>query len=322
MSAPNRDAGQIPAARLASGRKTKWTVAAHLSHGGVFNPDALATLTAGGMAGVVSRSAVAPLERVKLLKQGMGREGSIGGLMRDILRSEGVAGLWRGNFANCVRIFPSSALQFYCFSQFKPYFVKDEAKPSPVALMQAGGLAGAVALLVTYPLDHVRALIACKPDKYQRVAQSLGILLREGGFVGGWYRGIVPSLLGIVPYVGVDFAVYEVLKAKSREPGTWLPEIQSAVVQKLLFGGLAGVCGQTAAFPIDTLRRRIQMGESTPKQTMRSAAHDLFRAHGVLGFYKGIGANYAKAVPSVAIGFVVFDTVVEHTRAMAQAVKE
>ena len=124
-------------------------------------------LLAGGIAGVVSRTSVAPLERVKILFQVQGlsaqgappRHTSVARSITSIARTEGVGGLWRGNGANCVRVFPSSACQFWAYAELKRRMFGGR-EPGPHERLVAGGLAGAAAQTITYPLDFIRARLS------------------------------------------------------------------------------------------------------------------------------------------------------------------
>lgn len=220
-------------------------------------------LLAGGIAGIVSRTIVAPLERTKILLQVQGlsvspvgqplRYTSVIQSLGAIQRKEGIQGWFRGNTANCIRIFPMSAIQFYAFDVLKGMIYSYEGTESltPLQRLGAGALAGAVAQTATYPLDFMRARLTVDTrGKYGGVFSGMGVVMREEG-VRALYRGLVPSLLGIMPYVGVDFMIYGTLREMlPRNPATGEPE----VVGRLVVGAIAGAAGQTVAYPLDTVR--------------------------------------------------------------------
>lgn len=219
---------------------------------------------AGGVAGVVSRTAVAPLERVKILLQVqlLSSQGApvkyttILGSLRHIVEKEGPRGLMKGNAANCVRVFPSSAIQFSSYGALKSYLYGDRSLTATDRLV-AGALAGAVAQTLTYPLDLVRARLSVDmAGRYRSgILGTLVEVVREGG-PRALYRGLGPSLAGIMPYVGIDFAVYDTLRPLlPKRSGSDEP----AVAGKLAAGAVAGACGQTVAYPLDTVRRILQV---------------------------------------------------------------
>lgn len=220
-------------------------------------------LLAGGVAGLVSRTVVAPLERTKILFQVQGlsvsppgqplRYRSVSQSLLAILEREGLRGWFKGNGANVVRIIPMSALQFYAYDVLLSRTTQGNGgqPPSPLQRLWAGALAGACAQTLTYPLDFMRArLTVDMSGRYGGVFSGMAEIARKEG-VGALYRGLLPSLLGIMPYVGVDFMVYGSLRElipvdeATGEPG---------VVPKLAAGAIAGAAGQTVAYPLDTVR--------------------------------------------------------------------
>ena len=236
----------------------------------------------------------------------------------DIGRREGPRGFFRGNAVNCMRIVPMSAIQFAAYEELKRRIGKDKHTLAPEERLCAGALAGACAQAVTHPLDLMRA----------RVTADLRGVEAGRGLIGGlrhvWrtegvlacYRGLVPSLIGIMPYVGVDFMVFEELKALflSRGIATDPRTGELTVHGKLCAGAVAGVCGQTIAFPLDTVRRNLQVqsiktppGEPLPYKGMLHCFRVLVRRDGFLALYSGLWPNFLKAVPSVSISFFVFE---------------
>jgi len=268
---------------------------------------------------------VAPLERVKILLQvqGLSSQGrlpryrTISGSLVGVWRSEGLAGLYKGNVANCIRVFPSSAIQFAAYAELKARIfgargARGDLQPHERLL--AGGLAGAIAQFLTYPLDMVRARLSTDMSGRYRggVTTAIATIVREEGALA-LFRGLVPSLVGIIPYVGIDFAVYDSLRDHlPRREGSDEP----TVVGKLSAGAVAGACGQTAAYPLDTVRRVLQVQDVKVKRGgerydgMLSALIGIARRDGIVGgLYAGLSVNFVKVVPSVAISFVVFEAV-------------
>ena len=179
----------------------------------IMETPAAQSLLAGGIAGIISRTTVAPLERVKILfqVQALSAQGaplkhtSVLRSLIDMYRAGGIIGMWKGNTANCVRVFPSSALQFAAYGEIKRVAFNDD--PTTAQRLVAGGSAGAIACFVTYPLDFIRGrLTTDMAGRYTSVGGALADVVRNEGFLA-LYRGLLPSIIGIVPYVGVDFAV-------------------------------------------------------------------------------------------------------------------
>jgi solute carrier family 25 (mitochondrial phosphate transporter), member 23/24/25/41 len=177
---------------------------------------------AGGVAGAASRTVTAPLDRLKVIMQVQTNKTTISYAVKEIWKEGRFLGFFRGNGLNVVKVAPESAIKFYTFELLKDFIVKTkgESKEDIGAggRLVAGGLAGAVAQTVIYPMDLVKTRLqtyVCSGGK----APSLGSLSREIWVQEGpraFYRGLVPSLLGMIPYAGIDLAAYETLKDMSR----------------------------------------------------------------------------------------------------------
>ncbi|CAH8335989.1 unnamed protein product [Eruca vesicaria subsp. sativa] len=299
------------------------------------------SLIAGGVAGGVSRTAVAPLERLKILLQvqnphSIKYNGTIQGL-KYIWRTEGFRGLFKGNGANCARIVPNSAVKFFSYEQaskgilylYRQQTGNDDAQLTPLLRLGAGACAGIIAMSATYPMDMVRGRLTVQTDKspyqYRGMVHALSTVLRQEG-PRALYRGWLPSVIGVVPYVGLNFAVYESLKdylVKSKPFGIIDDDTSElTVTTRLACGAIAGTMGQTVAYPLDVVRRRMQMvgwkdassvitGGKAPIEYsgMVDAFRKTVRHEGFGALYKGLVPNSVKVVPSIAIAFVTYEKV-------------
>ncbi|KAL5551931.1 hypothetical protein UlMin_002549 [Ulmus minor] len=300
------------------------------------------SLVAGGVAGGVSRTAVAPLERLKILLQvqnphNIKYSGTVQGL-KYIWKTEGLRGMFKGNGTNCARIVPNSAVKFYSYEQasksilwfYRKQSGNEDAQLTPLLRLGAGACAGIIAMSATYPMDMVRGRLTVQTEKsprqYRGIFHALSTVLREEGF-RALYKGWLPSVIGVVPYVGLNFAVYESLKdwlVKSKPLGL-VNDSELSVTTRLACGAAAGTVGQTVAYPLDVIRRRMQMvgwkdaasvirGDGKSKASLEySGMVDAFRKtvrhEGVGALYKGLVPNSVKVVPSIAIAFVTYETV-------------
>ncbi|CAN6809202.1 hypothetical protein Bca4012_003454 [Brassica carinata] len=298
------------------------------------------SLFAGGVAGGVSRTAVAPLERMKILLQvqnphNIKYSGTVQGL-KYIWRTEGVRGLFKGNGTNCARIVPNSAVKFFSYEQaskgilymYRQQTGNENAQLTPVLRLGAGATAGIIAMSATYPMDMVRGRLtvqtANSPYQYRGIAHALSTVLREEG-PRALYRGWLPSVIGVVPYVGLNFAVYESLKdwLVKDNPFGLVENNELTIITRLSCGAIAGTVGQTIAYPLDVIRRRMQMvgwkdassvvtGEGRGKleyNGMVDAFRKTVRHEGFGALYKGLVPNSVKVVPSIAIAFVTYEMV-------------
>ncbi|KAA8520929.1 hypothetical protein F0562_011602 [Nyssa sinensis] len=300
------------------------------------------SLVAGGVAGGVSRSAVAPLERLKILLQvqnphSIKYSGTIQGL-KYIWRTEGFRGMFKGNGTNCARIIPNSAVKFFSYEEaskrilwlYRQQTGNEDAELTPLLRLGAGACAGIIAMSATYPMDLVRGRLTVQteksPQQYRGIAHALSTVLREEG-PRALYKGWLPSVIGVIPYVGLNFAMYESLKdwlIKSRPFGL-VEDSELSVMTKLACGAAAGTVGQTVAYPLDVIRRRMQMvgwkdaasvvtGDGKSKVSLEytgmvDAFRKTVRLEGFGALYKGLVPNSVKVVPSIAIAFVTYEVV-------------
>lgn len=209
---------------------------------------------AGAISGAVAKTAVAPFDRTKILMQvsqmyGWERyRGSVWDSMRTIFRTEGLVGFFRGNSATVVRIMPYAAVQYSSFEFYHrslSQHVFHSEQPSPVKRFIAGALAGSSSVLCTYPIDLARTVLAvqvvndgaAKPVRRLSIFPTLYSIARDEG-VASLYRGMYPTLVGVVPYAGISFFSFGILKREADERDF----LQNApVFTSLICGGAAGL---------------------------------------------------------------------------------
>lgn len=288
------------------------------------------SLVAGGMAGGLSRTAVAPLERLKILQQvgqggGADKYRGLWNGLRNMAQSEGLRGMFKGNGTNCVRIVPNSAVKFLMYDTLSKEYIhqrrrfQPEAQLNPLERLGAGAVAGIIAMSATYPLDMVRGRLTVQEagqEQYRGIHHAATTIIRREGLMA-LYKGWVPSVIGVIPYVGLNFAVYESLKAELVARNGYETEQDLHILARLGCGACAGATGQTVAYPLDVLRRRLQMSGWEGGTAVAGGAYtgmgDCFvrtlRSEGVAGLFRGLGANYVKVVPSIAIAFVTYEQV-------------
>ncbi|KAJ3056456.1 hypothetical protein HK097_006775 [Rhizophlyctis rosea] len=242
----------------------------------LLHADTVKHLTAGGFAGAVSRTIVSPLERMKIMMQVQGVDGRHKGTVFEnlakIYREEGMMGYLRGNGANVIRIVPYSAVQFATYEYFK-IKLKDPAtnKLSTLRRLAAGALAGA----------------ASAPP---RMTAMMLQIWRTEGRLRGLYQGTIPTILGLAPYVALNFTAYEFFRnLLAPAPTPTSPAPTPSVLNRLACGALAGSVAQTATYPLELLRRRLQVtgmpGASYKYKGMWDAWTTIIRQEGVKGLY-------------------------------------
>ncbi|KAJ1421069.1 Mitochondrial carrier protein [Sesbania bispinosa] len=283
-------------------------------------------LLAGGLAGGFAKTVVAPLERVKILFQTRRAEFQSTGLSGSVIRiakTEGFLGFYRGNGASVARIIPYAALHYMSYEEYRRWIMQTfpNVWKGPTLDLVAGSLSGGTAVLFTYPLDLIRTKLAYQivsPTKlnasgmvnneqiYRGILDCLAKTYREGG-IRGLYRGVAPTLFGIFPYAGLKFYFYEEMKRHVPE------EYKKSIMAKLTCGSVAGLLGQTFTYPLEVVRRQMQVQKLVAsdnaelKGTLKSIVL-IAQKQGWKQLFSGLSINYIKVVPSVAIGFTVYDT--------------
>jgi len=270
-------------------------------------------MACGGAAGMVAKTVVAPLERAKLLAQ-VGASRGLAATLSKVVAAEGLAGLWAGNGANLLRVFPSKGIVFASNDFFRPRLAKwagrgpGEPVGAGVAFC-AGALSGLCASGSTYPLDLVRGRISGQlgSSKYRGVVQVVAVTVREEG-LRGLYRGILPTLVGALPYEGCKFGTVGLLEWLSPAPeGTTKRE---QVLRKVGQGAAGGAVAGLATYPNDTVRRLLQLqgtGSGHAYTGYFDCAAVTYREGGVPRFYRGLATNLVRMVPNTAIQFGTYE---------------
>ena len=298
------------------------------------------------------QTATNPLERIKMLSQtgehsaatsSSSPKNSIVALYRDILRKEGIVGLWAGNGANLLRVFPAKAVVFSANDVYRQAigtsldYVYQTKPPPPQSQSQqqqppklspgwsflAGGLAGMTATLVTYPLDFARGRISGKLARgtenkkvYKGIVSTILVTVKEEGVLAV-YKGVTPTLLGAMPYEGIKFGTVGVLESTFPKSHDNDSTTLSPAVRKMLFGGLGGVMAGLITYPNDTIRRLLQLQGSRGTTAVYTGYWDCLqqtvRTGGVARLYAGLGANLLRMAPNAAVQFGSYEFLKQHT---------
>ncbi|KAF7662970.1 hypothetical protein LDENG_00221120 [Lucifuga dentata] len=275
---------------------------------------ALDSLLCGAFAGAVAKTVIAPLDRTKIIFQVSSNRFSAKEAFRLIYctyMKDGLLSLWRGNSATMVRVMPYAAIQFCSHDQYKKllgrqYGFQGKALP-PFPRFLAGSLAGTTAAMLTYPLDMVRARMAVTAkEMYSNIMHVFVRISQEEG-VKTLYRGFTPTILGVIPYAGITFFVYETLKKLHTDKTN---RSQPYPYERLAFGACAGLIGQSASYPLDVVRRRMQTAGVTGSacSTILGTIREIVTREGIIhGLYKGLSMNWVKGPIAVGVSFTTFD---------------
>ncbi|XP_073525757.1 uncharacterized protein [Phyllobates terribilis] len=273
----------------------------------------------GAVSAAVSKSAAAPIERVKLLIQNqdeMIKSGRLTEPYKGIrecfsrtIKEEGFISLWRGNTVNVLRYFPTQALNFafkdYIKSVFKFNKDKDGYWKWFAGNLAAGGVAGATSSLFVYSLDFARTRLAsdAKAAKKGGERQFNGLIdvyrktIKSDG-IAGLYRAFNVSCVGIIVYRGLYFGLYDSLK-----PVVLVGGLQDSFIASFLLGWGVTIAASLSSYPLDTVRRRMMMtsGEATKYKNAMDAFSQIVKKEGVKSLFKGGGANILRAVAGAGV---------------------
>ncbi|KAG4303439.1 hypothetical protein PCK1_000403 [Pneumocystis canis] len=296
----------------------------------------LISFLSGGIAGIVSRNflcffisvnnylnrtVVSPLERIKIIFQIQDKNKyyqGIGSTLVKIFKEEGFKGYMRGNGVNCLRIFPYSAVQFASYAIYKELLTHDgKTELNTLQRLTAGALAGITSVVITYPLDITRTRLSIQstsiPFKHIDKTRELPgmwktmkhIYVIEGG-LKALYKGIFPTILGIAPYVGLNFALYETMKKFLSQENS-----EPTAFEKLMSGAISGAVAQTITYPAEVFRRRFQVscmpGINYKYTSMSDALKQILLHEGWKGFYQGLLPNLLKVIPSMGTSWLFYE---------------
>lgn len=266
-------------------------------------------LISGAFAGAVSRTAVAPLETIRTHLMVGSNGNSTTEVFQSIMNTEGWKGLFRGNFVNVIRVAPSKAIELFAYDTAKKVLTPKSGEPPKLpipASLVAGAFAGVSSTLCTYPLELLKTRLTIQRDAYQNLLDAFVKILREEGPTE-LYRGLTPSLIGVVPYAATNYFAYETLKKVYRK--TFKRE-DIGNIATLLIGSAAGAMSSSATFPLEVARKHMQVGAVGGRQVYKNMLHALLsilEKEGVGGLYKGLGPSCMKLVPAAGISFMCYE---------------
>jgi solute carrier family 25 (adenine nucleotide translocator) protein 4/5/6/31 len=284
--------------------------------------DVLIDFLAGGTAGAISKTAVAPLERVKLLLQTQDVNQKIsqsqkykgfGDCFIRCIREEGAISLWRGNWANVLRYFPTQALNFAFKERYQRMFANYSPVLNPYKFFAgnlfAGGMAGATGLLFVYPLDFARTRLGVDIGKSVSERQFKGmndclIKIYKADGIQGLYRGFAISVAGIFVYRAFYFGGYDAGKKFMFGDNP-----NPSILYRFLFAQFVTSSSEFLAYPLDTIRRRLMMqsgrGDIIYRGTL-DCTRKIAANEGLTAFFKGNLSNLYRSVGSSLV-LVLYD---------------
>ncbi|KAG1963700.1 calcium-binding mitochondrial carrier protein SCaMC-1 [Pimephales promelas] len=262
--------------------------------------------------GAISRTGTAPLDRMKVFMQvhsSKTNKISLVGGFKKMIKEGGVTSLWRGNGVNVIKIAPETSIKFMAYEQYKRILTKEGGKVQSHERFIAGSMAGATAQTAIYPMEVMKTRLTLgKTGQYSGMFDCAKKIMKKEG-VKAFYKGYVPNIIGIIPYAGIDLAVYETLK------NAWLSRYAKetanpGVLVLLGCGTISSTCGQLASYPLALIRTRMQAQasmEGSEQVSMSKLVKRIMENEGFFGLYRGILPNFMKVIPAVSISYVVYE---------------
>ncbi|GIY44081.1 hypothetical protein CDAR_261071 [Caerostris darwini] len=282
---------------------------------------------AGGIAAAISKTAVAPIERVKLLLQvqHVSKQIAVDKQYKGIVdcfvripKEQGLLSFWRGNLANVIRYFPTQALNFAFKDKYKQVFLGGVDKRTQfwryfLGNLASGGAAGATSLCFVYPLDFARTRLAADVGKgpqnreFTGLVNCLGKIFKSDGLLG-LYRGFSVSVQGIIIYRAAYFGFYDTTKGML----TTDPKNTPLVVSWMIAQTVTVISG-IISYPFDTVRRRMMMQSGRAKaDIMYKNTLDCWvkiaKSEGSGAFFKGALSNIIRGTGGAFV-LVLYDEI-------------
>ncbi|GAA0186925.1 mitochondrial carrier protein [Lithospermum erythrorhizon] len=271
------------------------------------NPS-LRRLISGAIAGAVSRTSVAPLETIRthLMVGSCGQ--STGEVFQNIMKHEGWPGLFSGNLVNVIRVAPAKAIELFAYETVKKQLTPRPGEEPIVRLppsLVAGAFAGISSTLLTYPLELLKTRLTVQRGVYKNVVDAFLRIVREEG-PAELFRGLTPSLIGVIPYAATNYFAYDTLRKAYRRA---LKKEEIGNVATLFIGAAAGAVSSSATFPLEVARKHMQAGALNGRQyqNMLHALISILENEGVAGLYRGLGPSCLKLVPAAGISFMCYE---------------
>ena len=253
-------------------------------------------LLIGGIGGIVSRSAVAPVELTRLQMQNRFIPNST---LKDVYTKEGIRYFWKGNGTNCVRVFPQLSINYAVFRKTKKHAEK-YIQNHNILNFSSGGVSGFTSMIITYPLETTRTYLSLQTNKskYKGIFDALRKIPTKQ-----LYQGCKMSMYGFGAFSGIQYTSYYYINRITKD---------TKFDSKLFAGAFAGTFTISITYPTDLIRRRLQLqgfDKSVPKYDgIFDCCKKIFKHDGIKGFYRGLSATYVKTGPAVAIQFWTIET--------------
>lgn len=255
----------------------------------------------GGIAGSISRSCVAPFDKIKILMQYKKNNLSFKQQLSNDLKY-GVKHLWKGNLINTMRIFPYSGIQFFTYDTCKKY-INPNTNSFKNKLLY-GSISGLTATSLTHPIDVIRHRLMCYSD-IKNIKEASKDIYKEKKSIINFYRGYNSTVISLTPYIALNLSVFDYFKNH-----TYLQKYNTNYYFIFNIGVCSSLISQTICYPLDTIRRRMHNKDNTDKK-INILIKEIIKKEGIKSFYKGIIPNIIKMIPNNGIRFTIYNMLID-----------
>ncbi|KAM3757531.1 hypothetical protein ACB098_02G195500 [Castanea mollissima] len=252
-------------------------------------------LWSGAVSAMVSRTFVAPLERLKLEYMVRGEQKKLFELIQTIAASQGLKGFWKGNFVNILRTAPFKAINFYAYDTYRNQLMRMTGNEETTNFERfvAGAASGITATLLCIPMDTIRTkMVAPGGEALGGVIGTFCHMTQTEGFFS-LYKGLVPSILSMAPSGAVFYGVYDILKSAYLHSPEGRKRIQNMK--------------QAATYPFEVVRRQLQMQVKETQLSAMATCIKIVEQGGVPALYAGLIPSLLQVLPSAAISYFVYE---------------
>lgn len=281
-------------------------------------------LWAGAVAAMVSRTFVAPLERLKLEYIVRGEQRNIIEVIQSITATQGLKGFWKGNLVNLLRTAPFKAVNFYSYDIYRKKLLEMTSNEDATNFVRfvAGASAGITATILCLPMDTIRTrMVAPGGEALGGVIGVFQQMIQTEGFFS-LYKGLVPAIISMAPSGAVFYGVYDILKTtylrspegkerlrfiESEVESNALDQLELGPMRTLLYGAIAGACAEAATYPFEVVRRRLQLQVRATRLNAFATCAKIVQEGGVTALYAGLIPSMLQVLPSAALSYFVYE---------------
>ncbi|EGC35979.1 hypothetical protein DICPUDRAFT_32523 [Dictyostelium purpureum] len=273
----------------------------------------------GGSSCMVAACVTNPIDVLKtrlqihgeLNKMNTGGSGSFIGSTINVIRSEGIAGLYKGLTPSLLREGSYSTIRMGGYDIIKGYFIDQNGKTNLLSKILSGGISGAIGASIANPSDliKVRMQASSKGIKYKSIGEAFRQIITKEGW-GGLYKGVWPTTQRAALLTASQIPSYDHVKHLLLDHGIIKEEGLRAHVISSIFAGLVA---SITTSPVDLVKTRImnQPVDANGKGLLYSSSFDCFkktyRAEGFFGLYKGFLPNWFRIGPHTIVTFIAYE---------------